>query len=295
MKQFKRIAGILVLVGTLAVFANYLHGHPELWWQLQNLKPSLLVLLFFLYACTIGVLVLVYDTTLRLCKRTISIKEHTQLTFYSTIVNFFGPLQSGPGFRSVYLKRKHNVSLQRYATITLIYYGFYAVISGLFVLSGEPKFLAGAVILGILLLTGGYLYVKRRWPRAVKRLQTPQNYRLFIRLGLATLLQVIIFSIIYFSELRAVSPHVHYGQALIYTGAANFALFVSLTPGALGFRESFLLFSRHLHHIDAQHIIAANVIDRSVYVAFLGLLFLASLAIHAKAKLGIKPEDLKQG
>ena len=63
MKQFKRIAGLLVLIATLAAFAHYVNTHPEMWWQLQDTNPWLLVRLFFLYALTIVVLVFVYDTT----------------------------------------------------------------------------------------------------------------------------------------------------------------------------------------------------------------------------------------
>ena len=67
-----------------------------------------------------------------------------------------------------------------------------------------------------------------------------------------------------------------------YTGAANFALFVSLTPGAIGIRESFLFFSQRLNHITNAAIVGANVLDRTVYVIFLGLIFIVLLIIRGK-------------
>jgi uncharacterized membrane protein YbhN (UPF0104 family) len=95
--------------------------------------------------------------------------------------------------------------------------------------------------------------------------------------------------IIYYTELRSLS-HVSFGQALIYAGAADFALFVSLTPGAIGFRESFLLFSRDLHHIGSGTIAAASLIDRAIYIILLGILFVIALSFHAKSFLTKAPQ-----
>jgi uncharacterized membrane protein YbhN (UPF0104 family) len=75
---------------------------------------------------------------------------------------------------------------------------------------------------------------------------------------------------------------------LSYTGAANLALFVSLTPGAIGFRESFLYFSQSLHHITTAQILSANLIDRAVYVIFLLLLLLVVLIMHVGKRLRLK-------
>jgi uncharacterized membrane protein YbhN (UPF0104 family) len=91
-------------------------------------------------------------------------------------------------------------------------------------------------------------------------------------LFLATVLQAIVQVTIYAVELHSVNHHISLSQIITYTGAANLALFVSLTPGAIGIRESFLIFTEHLHHISSANIILANVIDRSVYLIFLLIL-----------------------
>jgi uncharacterized membrane protein YbhN (UPF0104 family) len=104
-------------------------------------------------------------------------------------------------------------------------------------------------------------------------------------LAAATLLQAGLVSLIYYFELRSVAPATHYSQAIIYTGAANLALFVSLTPGAIGFRESFLLFSQHLHHINSSSIVAASLIDRSVYILFLVILLIGVFGTHANRRV----------
>jgi uncharacterized membrane protein YbhN (UPF0104 family) len=73
-----------------------------------------------------------------------------------------------------------------------------------------------------------------------------------------------------------------------YAGAANFSLYVSITPDGVGIREAFLVFSQHIHHVSTKDIVSANVIDRAVYVVFLGLLFVVVLGMHAKDKLKLK-------
>jgi uncharacterized membrane protein YbhN (UPF0104 family) len=78
-------------------------------------------------------------------------------------------------------------------------------------------------------------------------------------------------------------------QSVIYAAAANLALFVSLTPGAIGFRESFLLLTRQLHQIPNDIVFAASIIDRAFYVVFLLVLFVVLLLFTGnrfrKAKL----------
>jgi uncharacterized membrane protein YbhN (UPF0104 family) len=93
-------------------------------------------------------------------------------------------------------------------------------------------------------------------------------------------------------ELHAVGAHPSIGQVVSSTGAANLALFVSLTPGAIGFRESFLYFSQSLHHISTANILSANLIDRACYVIFLLLLLVVVVSLHAGKKLRLT--DLKR-
>jgi uncharacterized membrane protein YbhN (UPF0104 family) len=104
----------------------------------------------------------------------------------------------------------------------------------------------------------------------------------------ATVLQSIIQLGIYAIELHSVNSHITAMQMITYTGAANLALFVSLTPGAIGIRESFLIFTRNLHHISSANIVIANVIDRSVYLVFLILLIVLSVVLQMRGKMQIK-------
>jgi uncharacterized membrane protein YbhN (UPF0104 family) len=225
-------------------------------------------------------LVLINVATLRLCRVKLSIHENLLLTAYTAVINFFGPLQSGPAFRAIYLKRKHHLDLKHYAAATLMYYFFFAGFSGIFLLSGLLKWwLVPLSAVGILIVLG-----LTRTPWLARRLQQIDLAGWYYLAG-ATLLQVSLLAIIYYTELHSLSLHIRLSQAVIYTGAANFALFVSLTPGAIGFRESFLVFSERLHHISGSLIIAANIIDRAMYVVLLLILSVFLLLTHAKKQL----------
>lgn len=288
MKKTKQIIGSLIVLVTLLAFFYAWHKHPELLQRLKQVSPISLVVVLMLYTCMIALLVLIYDTTLRLCGHRLKLKEQTLLTMYSSIANFFGPLQSGPGVRTVYLKKRHHVSIAKYMAATAMYYLLFAGFSGLFLLSGvRPLWLAGLICLVVPMIGVSIVWLLRG---RLRRYRFVKDYsrQLAGRLAVVTLLQVILVTVIYFVELRATGAHVSIGQTVIYTGAANFSLFVSLTPGGLGFRESFLLFSRRLHHIDVNTIISANVIDRGVYVVFLGVLFLIVLALHAQSRFSPK-------
>lgn len=281
MKRFWRpIAVVIILAATIAAFTAYFIDHPEVREQLSNTPLWLLVALLLGYTVFIGCLALINSATLRLCRVQLSRGESTLLTIYSSIINFFGPLQSGPAFRAVYVKRKHGVKLRNYTSATLIYYLMYAIFSGMFLLSGILGW--WLLVLSILGVATLFLLTRSNLPQLQRFKQLKLGNWYF--LAGATLLQVCIQAVIYYMELHWVAGGVSWSQVIVYTGAANFALFVAITPGAIGFRESFLLFSQNLHGIDSSAIIIANTIDRAVYVSLLLILSVGMFATHAQRR-----------
>ena len=275
---------VSVLALTVTVFSYYIVKHPELRTQLRHLSPRLVVGLLLLYAIQVIAIGLTVLYTVRLCDVRLGIRETLLLTIYTVVINFFGPLQSGPAFRGLYLKQKHGLKLKNFTLATFVYLGLYALFSGFFLLSGVLKW--WLILVAILLLAIVFWLKSAQTPLA-KRLQQ-LHWQSLAALSLATLLQVWLIAVIYYTELRAVDPGVHISQAITYTGAANFALFVAITPGAIGFRETFLVFSRHLHHISNNVIVAANLIDRSVYILMLLILTATIFGTHAQDKLRSK-------
>lgn len=284
--SWRPIAAISILVITVAVFVAYFIAHPQVWDQLGQIPRSTLFLILGLYLLFTGSLALVNTATLKLCRYRMKAGESMLLTAYSSVINFFGPLQSGPAFRAVYVKQKHNVKIKDYTVASFVYYFFYALFSVILLFSGVLKW--WIVPLAILIVIGIF-YLRLKEVQGFKRLS---NLALgnWYHMAIATSVQIGLLLLIFWAELSSVSPGVQFSQVAIYTGAANLALFVSFTPGAIGFREAFLVFTQNLHHIDNATIVAANTIDRAIYV--LMLLILAGFigATHAGKKLKLQTE-----
>lgn len=278
-----------IIVITIAAFTWYLHGHPDYIDKLKQTDGRVVIALIAINFVLINVLAAIYQVTVRIAGKSLDRRENFLLTIYSSIANFFGPLQSGPGVRAVYLKKRHQIRLRDYTFATLIYYALYAVVSALFALVGaRPWWQTVLAVAGAAGVSAAVLY----WFRRRSRRKEKQSYlqlapRLLATLLLLVTVQISLITVRYYVELQAVHADVSIGQAVSYTGAANFALFVSVTPDGIGIREAFLLFSQRLHGVDTQYIVSASLLDRASYILFLGLLFVVALSLHAKDRLRI--------
>ena len=284
LRKLRPFASILVLLLTIGLMVRYVITNPEVINRLKELDLIYIALIAALYLGIIAVLTIINSISVELCGKKISFSESFKLTSSSSLANFFGPLQSGVGIRAIYFKTKLKIPIKQYVVASLFYYALYAVMSGIFLLFGNAQY--RLPLLGLLILGAATSAWFIKW-RVAKL--TIKSYvfspRIFSKLILAVFVQMILITAIYFIELYALGKTPSLAQVISYSGAANFSLFVAITPGAIGIREAFLLFSERLHHIDSQTIIAANLIDRSVYVLFLGLLFLWLLATHTKVTL----------
>ncbi len=280
---WRTILALGIIVLTVALFVVYVSRNPEVVRELQQAPLHVVLVVLLLYTAFFATLILVVHFSLSLYGRTIPWKENFFVSAYSSLANFFGPGQSGPGVRALYLKKRHGVPIKQFMFASLVYYAFYAVISGFLLLVGNrPWWQTLLVIIAIAAVSGLVLkwYIRRSNPGRLNK---------GFLIGLAgilagTVLQAASQVAIYYFELQAINPAISFGQVVSYTGAANFSLFVAVTPGAIGIREAFLFFAQGIHHIETSVIVAANVIDRAVYVAFLGLLFVSVIGLHGRKK-----------
>lgn len=284
-RKIKTILGPIIVLATIGGFIYYAKTHPAVIDRLMDTPPVTVVSLLGLYAVWLVALMGVLYGNLALFGRRLDRQENFYVNAYSSIINFFGPGQSGPAVRAAYLKLKHGVSVKQYAFATLIYYGFYSLFSGIIIAAAALPWWSSLAF--ALAGTGACLAVmtllRMRKASLFKASRQSVVKPLLIIAGF-TLMQITLQVIIYYVELHSIGTSASLGQTLIYTGAANFALFVALTPGAIGFREAFLLFSQRLHDISNEAIIAANILDRAVYIVFLGLLFVAVLILRTRSR-----------
>lgn len=271
---------LAVIVLTATAFAAYLflRSNPDVIQQLISTQLTTVLLVLFLYIIFMFSLWLVFRASLTLCDADLPKQETMIVTAYSSIINFFGPLQSGPAFRALYLKKRHKVSLRKYTLASIVYYAFYAFYSGLLLLTG----VFGWGVLPIAALSIGLVILVSKLPIARLRQLRELKKAGYAQTAAATAVQVLIFVVIFYVELHAFNPDITLQQAMTYTGAANFALFVSITPGAIGFRESFVLLTEKLHQIPETTVVAASLLDRGVYVVMLLILGLFIFSTQAR-------------
>lgn len=283
--RLRSTLGVVILIATVLLFVNYGRTHPGSFTPIRDVGLTTLFIVLALYCVFVATNAIVLFINIQMCSKKISYSDGLLLTAYSTLVNFFGPLQSGPGFRAVYAKKKFGISLKSFGIASLFYYGFYAIFSLCLLLIGFSQTWVGLLVLLIIGgLTLSYIRRKLKSPEA----QALIHPKLILGVALVTLLQVFLISLIYFTELRSLDATISFRQALIYTGAANFGMFVSLTPGAIGIRESFLLFAERLHHIPDSTVLAASLLDRGIYFIFLAGLFGLVSIFHVGRRLKAK-------
>lgn len=137
--RVKQLLAIAILCITIGLFVYYFASHPEYITRVKQTSP--LVIGAVLAVNIVGVIILaaVNQITVHLAGKPIATRENFLLTIYSSIANFFGPLQSGPGVRAAYLKTKHGVKLRNYTAATLLYFAIFAVISAVFLLVGIDR------------------------------------------------------------------------------------------------------------------------------------------------------------
>ena len=286
-KRFSLALRLGLVLFVLGAFGWYLARHGELIDAVRRAPRWILGLLVLLYVAWFATLVGTVHATFAMCGRRVGAKEEFLLNAYSTLTNFFVPGQGGVAVRGVYMKKRYGLALRTYSLATFLYYAGFAAISGLFMVVPTVSWrlssiLAFAVVaMGMVLLRLGRLS-RGKWLPDLSI--TPRTLSL---LAAWTVANCLVQTVIYGVELHAVLPGVHWSQVFTYTGAANFAQFAALTPGAIGIRESFLLFTERLHGIPTQAVLAASILDRASFLLFLGVLFALSLASHARRTFGV--------
>lgn len=287
--RLMRIAVVVILALTIVLFIRFFKQHPQYVEELRQTSPWVLVQLLIVNFMLLGVITVLNQIIGQIAGKKIGTKENFLLSIYSTLANFFGPLQSGPGVRAAYLKTKHSISLRAYTIATLMYYGFFATWAVLFMLIGTRPWWQTLLAVAA---AGGFSYfviqrVSTRKPKKSEgtgRIVTSK--RLWSALAALTLVQLLFWTLRYYIELRSVGAYVSLGQALSYTGSASLALFVSITPDGIGIREAFLMAAQQIHGVSTPDIVSANLIDRAFYIVYLGLIFLIALATHASDRFG---------
>lgn len=285
----KNIINLLIIVLTLSLAIYFFNKHSYLLSELKKIPLYLEFLIVFLYLLIGVVLSLLFISTVKLNRTHIKLIPSLVVNAKSLFINFFIPGQAGPVYRAYYLKTEHKVKLVDFSLALLIYYLFYALISANLLIFGSLKFAYSAPI-SLLFYVISYFAIKRYLlKKGIKRLHLKKQF--IVNIFILTLIQIVILASIYLLELHFINPTTSIRQVLAYTGIANLALFVALTPGAIGIREAFLIFGNKITGISTAQVAVASVIDRSLYISFLviiGFFILISKYLLSKSSSDIR-------
>lgn len=284
-----KISLFTIIIGT---FLYYFLNNQSQFSKIAELKTWQIILIIIGQSMIIIGNIFILTALVKLVNKKISFIDSAKIIAYSSLINFFGFLQGGIGFRGIYLKRHFSVSFSKYFEITLAQYLILFLVTGLFLITGigmtsgisqavlillSTLFFAIMIIL-ILNRTKPTFYLN--FVAYIKNIYTTFTMWPILGVIAATIIQLCGFLLAGSIELSAIGSNITLGGMLIYTGAAQFSIIIALTPGAIGIREGILLIVHNQMHLSAQEIIIAATIDRLIY--FVTLVIFTPLSFGVK-------------
>ena len=294
-----KVLRIILLVATLVAFVVYFLYNQQQFAKIGDLTFWEVLLIIVGQSMVIVSNIFILMILVRFIARRMGFVDAARITAYSSLINFFGFLQGGLGFRGVYLKKHYQMSLRKYFVITMLQYCIFFSIAGLLLIvglwltSGVQKVVV-LLMLALVILAVGFLVLNKLKPaaymQALERFKKTQHIlqaKPLLAIAAATVFQLCGSLLANAVELHAIGATISLGGLLIYTGISQFAIIIALTPGAIGIREAILLIVQQQMHLTTETIIVASTIDRVIY--FITLALFAPLAIGIKRRSAQDP------
>ncbi len=276
---------LFLLLITLMLFGYYFINNIDEFRVLKNLSIWQIALIVLGQIIVLAANVFILMNLVQMIGKKLDVITSSRVVAYSSIINFFGFLQGGLGFRAVYLKRHQDVSYKQYFVITLLQYALIFGVAGLLVVFGLVLLhgLSEMIVLGvaafsiILLLVFLLVPTARQAKSKITNILSHAKANTLLFIIFLTFVQLVGLALAYMVELGAVGAKPNFNSILIYTGIAQFSIIFALTPGAVGIREGMLLLASSSMGISTKDIIVSSTLDRLVY--FLTLVIIVPLAI----------------
>ena len=246
---------------------------------------------------------LMYKLFFKIFDRKVSLVECFDFTLKTSIANILIPFKAGAFVRAVYFKDKYRLSYSKFsAMLGSSYFIAMAVLSllGLYSLvvirpdfNNEIGILV--VFLLVVLITAVFIIFLRinikfadfkyipnffkKWVDIIDQLISAWNdiSRDVWNVGLITILTIfntIWIVLITKFEFSALGLEIKFAHLLLYSVLSAFTVFFAFTPSALGIKEALIFIFSGTILINSQDILNIAVIDRSVLVLLLLVLFI---------------------
>lgn len=296
----------------IGLFVWYFIGHRDSFKPLLNIGVLTVVLVMFLQFANHMINGVFMKLTVEVFTKKMSLVESVYVAILSAIGNFFGPLLGGTTIRAVYLKKTHNLPYSFFTSTLAAYYLILFAISNvlaiisLLLLGTSPQRSGLLVFFSVWLAVLIALMFARLPDRsklkaldkhkvmnflwsAIYEIETGWRRLLKTRgmLFKLCLLALVVFTVSYLMalfEFKAIHAPISLAALGLYTAISNSSMLISLTPGAIGIRESLLLVTSSTIGVSNAQILQVSVIDRAASFLLLFILYLATKALKRHLK-----------
>jgi uncharacterized protein (TIRG00374 family) len=292
-----KLTGKVLTTVFIVALLIYLVINPHIVTSLRHTDWYLLLGVALLHVLVIWLNGLFTREIVKVFGKYISGGESFYLSIISTVGNFLMPFRGGAGIRAVYLKKKHGLDYSYFAsTMSGNYLIVFLILSllGLYALAAvhviEKVYsvwlyllFAGVFVSTVLVMSFELRAIDRlagyRAGRIINSMlegwhSIRTNRTLLLRLMILTLFTIAASMGVYYIEFAAIGIKLSLLQVMLYSVLSSMTLFISITPGSIGIRESvFLIFSSILMITDEQ-IIQAAIIDRGTLTVVLLFVYL---------------------
>lgn len=279
----KRIVGAIIALLILLIFIYIIYSNFGNFKQLSFISPQNIVLIVFLQVIFLmnnGLMLKWFLTPFNI---NLKIKEWFGLSCITSFANYFIPSIGGATSRAVYLKKKYQFS---YSSFIGNLYGNYIMIFFVNSLVAIISFLLLKKLYGywnvpILLIYAGIFLTslffiifhinpqKIKFSEKIRKVvegweNVRKNKPLLLKIILIGLINIITSSLIFFFEFRIFGVDINFLTSIIIAVTSMLAIFVNITPGALGIKESLITLISVTLAIPLSTSIAVSLIDRVI-------------------------------
>lgn len=286
-KHLRTAIRILLFAIFAGLFVWFFLTHKSDFSILTRISPYLLVLIALGQLGVIVTNVVFQISLLRIYGVNMPWWESFVVIVKSSVINFFGFFQGGAGYRAYYLKKNYGVNYSRFALLFTANYLVVFFISALFGFIGSLLQLRSGsngasypVVIFFALAALGLLTLMFVSPSKI-----PGKSKLLVRIrdvlgewdhivsSKRRLLALFVIGVIqfwflagsFYFELKAIHASTTVAGLMVYSAIAGFSILVALTPAAIGFRETLLIFARQSLGVSISTIILSATVDRFVY------------------------------
>ncbi|MGB2879240.1 MAG: lysylphosphatidylglycerol synthase transmembrane domain-containing protein [Candidatus Omnitrophota bacterium] len=283
-KRHKRAFSVLLLIVILALFFIYMKGRKQDFVMLSRLSPDsifMLCLAALVFKLALGynfrILISFFDIKL-------AFKEWFGLTGMAAMANYLLPAKAGLAAQAVYLKKEYGF---RYVNYLSSMTGFYAVgflvnatagaamssylcLKGLD--AGRSLFL---LFLAVMAVAGAFLVIIYHFPKLSGRLGFLKGFleglknfhgkpRKTFHLIISQVIVIIAVGIRLLIAFRALGIEVDLVSSTVIALVMSFSVFISITPGNLGIKESLIMLSSSALGISPAQALMVALLDRAM-------------------------------